>query len=146
MMKKTTARSTPASSATTSTASSSTSMSQAPADCPADVEQLGRASWTLLHTMAAQYPEAPSLQQQSDARSFISSFSKLYPCYWCATDFQAWMKDSKNAPRVSSRQEFGKWMCEAHNEVNVKLGKSVFDCDRWEERWKTGWKDGRCDP
>ena len=32
----------------------------------------------------------------------------------------------------------GRWMCEAHNEVNRKLGKGEFDCSRWEERWRTG--------
>jgi FAD-linked sulfhydryl oxidase len=50
-----------------------------------------------------------------------------------------------NAPRVSSREDFGRWLCEAHNEVNDKLGKPLFDCNKWEERWRTGWKDGRCD-
>jgi FAD-linked sulfhydryl oxidase len=55
------------------------------------------------------------------------------------------MSTSGNAPRVSNRDEFGQWLCEAHNAVNVKLGKKSFDCARWEERWRTGWKDGRCD-
>jgi FAD-linked sulfhydryl oxidase len=118
---------------------------QPPPDCPPDVEQLGRASWTLLHSIAATYPERPSVQQQQDTSTFISSFSRLYPCHWCATDFQSWMKTSGGAPKVSSRQEFGQWLCEAHNEVNKKLGKSTFDCSKWEERWRTGWKDGRCD-
>jgi len=113
-------------------------------DCPPDVEVLGRNSWTLLHTVAASYPEKPSPQQQADARSFISSFARLYPCYWCGTDFQEWMKSSRNAPRVTSRQEFGQWLCEAHNAVNEKLGKEKFDCSKWEERWRTGWKDGSC--
>ena len=122
-----------------------TSELQLPADCPPDVEQLGRSSWTLLHSIAATYPEKPSIQQQQDASTFISSFSRLYPCHWCATDFQSWMKTAGGAPKVSSRQEFSQWLCESHNEVNKKLGKSVFDCSKWEERWRTGWKDGRCD-
>ena len=115
-----------------------------PPDCPPDVEVLGRATWTLLHSIAAQYPERPSPEEQNTARSFVSSFSKLYPCWNCAEDFRAWMRKDQNAPRVSSRQDFGQWLCEAHNEVNVKLGKEMFDCRRWEERWRTGWKDGRC--
>jgi FAD-linked sulfhydryl oxidase len=55
------------------------------------------------------------------------------------------MKEASNAPRVSSRQEFGQWLCEAHNEVNQKLGKELFDCSKVDERWRTGWKDGRCE-
>lgn len=128
--------------ATTPPQSATTSL-QPPKDCPPDVDQLGRNAWSLLHSITGAYPERPSGEQQQDARQFISSFSRLYPCWVCAEDFQQWLKQS--APRVSSRDEFGRWMCEAHNEVNVKLGKERFDCDRWEERWRTGWKDGRCD-
>lgn len=118
---------------------------QQPSDCPPDVEQLGRSSWTLLHSITATYPIRPSQELQQETARFLSTFSKLYPCWTCAQDFQQWLKEDPNAPRVSSRDEFGRWMCEAHNAVNVKLGKERFDCDRWEERWRTGWKDGRCD-
>lgn len=115
-----------------------------PSDCPPDVEQLGRSTWTLLHTMTANYPERPTITQQLETRQFLGLFGKMYPCWVCADDFRAWMA-SGNEPRVSNRQEFGRWMCEAHNAVNEKLGKTRFDCERWEERWRTGWKDGRCD-
>ena len=116
-----------------------------PDDCPPDVEALGRSTWTFLHTMSASYPPQASPTQQKEMRQFLGLFSRLYPCWTCAEDFQEWMKSPGNEPRVSSRGEFGKWMCEAHNEVNRKLGKEVFECERWEERWRTGWGDGRCD-
>lgn len=118
-----------------------------PNDCPPDVEQLGRSTWTLLHSMAATYPPKANPQQQSEMQGFLSLFSKLYPCWVCADDFRTWMNDptGRNKPRLSGRSEFGNWMCEAHNEVNRKLGKKEFDCSKWEERWRTGWKDGRCD-
>lgn len=70
-------------------------------------------------------------------------FSQLYPCWVCAEDFQLYMQ--KREIRAQSRDAFGNWLCEAHNEVNRKLGKEVFDCGRWEERWRTGWKEGGCD-
>ncbi|KAI8965528.1 FAD-linked sulfhydryl oxidase ALR [Daldinia sp. FL1419] len=114
-----------------------------PDDCPADVETLGRSTWTLLHSIAATYPKTPSAAQQSDLRTFMGVFSRLYPCWICAEDFQRYME--KDHVQVGSRDEFGKWLCEAHNAVNVKLGKEKFDCSKWEERWRTGWKDGRCD-
>lgn len=128
---------------TTTAASTANASLSMPSDCPPDVEQLGRSTWTLLHTMTAAYPEQPTLTQQSETKQFISLFGKMYPCWSCADDFRSWMKDG-NEPRVSNRDEFGRWMCEAHNAVNVKLGKSSFDCNKWEERWRTGWKDGRC--
>uniref|UniRef100_A0A1D1XWU7 Sulfhydryl oxidase n=1 Tax=Anthurium amnicola TaxID=1678845 RepID=A0A1D1XWU7_9ARAE len=35
---------------------------------PLTKEELGRATWTLLHTIAAQYPDHPSRQQKRDAK------------------------------------------------------------------------------
>jgi len=112
-------------------------------DCPPDVEVLGRSTWTLLHSIAATYPVTPTPREQADVVSFMGLFSKLYPCWVCAEDFQRYI--AKQRVRAGSRDEFGNWLCEAHNEVNRKLGKPVFDCSRWEERWRTGWKDGSCD-
>ncbi|KAH8819705.1 ERV/ALR sulfhydryl oxidase domain-containing protein [Xylogone sp. PMI_703] len=120
-----------------------TSTAIPPKDCPPDVEQLGRASWTLLHSISASYPERPTLEEQSNVKQFMGLFGKLYPCWVCAEDFQAYMEREKI--RAGSRDEFGRWLCEAHNDVNRKLGKKEFDCNKWEERWRTGWKDGRCD-
>ncbi|EEH10812.1 hepatopoietin HPO1 [Histoplasma capsulatum G186AR] len=147
----TTTITTPASSsATTTTATTTAAQNQAaslPPDCPPDVEALGRSTWALLHSMTATYPTTATPQQQNDMRSFLALFGKLYPCWVCADDFRAWMNEPSgaNRPRLKTRAEFGNWMCEAHNEVNRKLGKEVFDCAKWEERWRTGWKDGRCD-
>ncbi|KZL81246.1 erv1 alr family protein [Colletotrichum incanum] len=112
-------------------------------DCPPDVEALGRGTWQLLHSIAAAYPEKPSPTQKEDLRGFMRLFSKLYPCWVCAEDFQSYIQ--KEQIRVEGRSEFGNWLCQAHNEVNRKLGKKEFDCSKWEERWRTGWKDGRCD-
>ncbi|KAK3322107.1 augmenter of liver regeneration [Apodospora peruviana] len=118
-------------------------VSATPRDCPADVETLGRSSWTLLHSIAATYPKTPTPSEQSDIKSFMRLFAKLYPCWTCAADFQQYIK--KEDVRAGSRDEFGNWLCDAHNEVNKKLGKPTFDCSKWEERWRTGWKDGSCD-
>ncbi len=125
------------------TSSSSSSSSQQmstspPSECPPDVNTLGNNTWTLLHTITATYPLRASPIQQSETRQFLHLFSKWYPCWVCADDFRAWMQEKGNEPRVEGREGFGRWMCEAHNEVNRKLGKKEFDCNRWEERWRTG--------
>lgn len=116
--------------------------SSSSSDCPPDVEHLGRSSWTLLHSLTATYPTAPTPAVQAQTSSFLALFSGLYPCGHCAEDFRAYLR--AHGPRLSSRAEFGTWMCEAHNAVNEKLGKERFDCALWEERWRTGPGDGRC--
>lgn len=125
-----------------------------PEDCPPDVEALGRSTWTLLHTIAATYPSNATPAQQCEMKTFLSVFSRIYPCWVCAEDFRGWIGKSENKLQVegggsrghlSGRKEFALWMCNAHNDVNQKLGKNLFDCSKVEERWRTGWKDGRCD-
>jgi hypothetical protein len=50
-------------------------------------EELGRATWTFLHTLAAQYPEKPSRQQQKDVRTLMDCLTRVYPCGECAGHF-----------------------------------------------------------
>jgi FAD-linked sulfhydryl oxidase len=119
------------------------STSTRPTDCPPDVEELGRSTWTFLHTTAAYYPDNPTAEQQAQMLALIEALGNFYPCSYCATDFRRKMR--RHPPDVTSRQGLSRWLCQRHNEVNEKLGKEVFDCDRVDERWKDGWKDGRCD-
>ena len=105
---------------------------------PPDVEQLGRSSWTLLHSVASRYPESnPTAAQKEDMKNFLKLFSHVYPCDWCAKDFEAYIR--AHPPRVASREELGRWLCDAHNDVNVKLGKPKFNCNFWRKRWVDGW-------
>lgn len=113
-----------------------------PPDCPADVETLGRHTWTFLHTMAAYYPEKPTTVDRFTTRLFLATFSQLYPCWHCADHLQQYTRT--NPPKLGSQQQFSRWMCEAHNEVNERLGKPRFDCGTLDDRWKDGPADGRC--
>ncbi|UJR30055.1 hypothetical protein I4U23_017600 [Adineta vaga] len=112
-------------------------------DCPLMRDDLGRASWSLLHTMAAYYPKQAKKEEQETMSEFLHSFSKLFPCPECRADFQEEIE--KSPPDLSSRLGLSTWMCNQHNIVNKKLGKSEFDCRKVLERWKDGPTDGRCD-
>ncbi|KAH3861947.1 FAD-linked sulfhydryl oxidase ALR-like [Dreissena polymorpha] len=112
-------------------------------ECPLDKDELGRHTWGFLHTMAANYPEQPSEQQQRDMKDMMHLFSKFYPCNYCAEDLRETMK--KYEPQTGSQEDFSQWMCKMHNIVNVKLGKPEFDCGLVNQRWRDGWKDGSCD-
>lgn len=108
-------------------------------DDPPDVEKLGLSSWSLLHSIAANYPESPSNKHQSDLKQFLKLFGNFYPCWYCGEDFEKYM--AKNEPKTGTQDDFGKWLCEAHNDVNAKLGKPQFDCNLWKKRWRDGWDE-----
>lgn len=113
------------------------------AACPADRDELGRQSWTLLHTLAAYYPEKPTGEQAGAARSLMHAMGVLYPCSHCAADLRTALVEAP--PRVESRSQFCIWMCEAHNRVNRIQGKQEFPCtmDKLDLRWRDGGED--CD-
>lgn len=92
--------------------------------CPPEGEDLGRQSWTFLHSVAAYYPVKPDIETQQAARSLLDSTSKLYPCGYCAKHLREEIKE--NPPKVTNRNEFEQWLCDVHNKVNVRLGKSIF--------------------
>lgn len=63
--------------------------------CPVDKDELGQSTWTLLHTMAATYPDKPTEAQKADVKSFFGILSRTYPCDVCAKDFAVeWVTQS----------------------------------------------------
>ncbi|CAI5704265.1 unnamed protein product [Peronospora effusa] len=107
-------------------------------DCPLDRQELGNATWGLLHSMGIYYPDKPSPEYQAKAKTFIEALALMYPCVDCANDFQK--EIVKSPPRVESRTSFSMWLCEQHNIVNRKIHKPMFKCtmENLEERWRKG--------
>ncbi|XP_012836727.1 PREDICTED: FAD-linked sulfhydryl oxidase ERV1-like [Erythranthe guttata] len=101
--------------------------------CPTTKEDLGRATWTFLHTLAAQYPDKPSRQQKMDVKELMAILSRMYPCKECADHFKEVIRS--NPVEAGSHHEFSQWVCRVHNVVNRSLGKLVFPCERVEARW-----------
>ncbi|XP_059652990.1 FAD-linked sulfhydryl oxidase ERV1 [Cornus florida] len=109
------------------------SLSEGKSTSPVTKEQLGRATWTFLHTLAAQYPDNPTRQQKKDVKELMSILSRMYPCKECADHFKEVLRS--NPVQAGSQAEFSQWLCHVHNVVNRSLGKLVFHCERVDARW-----------
>lgn len=117
--------------------------------CPLDKEDLGRASWSIIHTVAAHTSENPTDTEQKHMKQFIESFAALYPCHICAPEFQEYVR--LHPPDTHSRTTYVLWCCRLHNHINEYLGKDTMECDLklLDERWRHGhhgcWPDGTND-
>lgn len=100
---------------------------------PASKEVLGRATWTFLHTLAAQFPEKPTREQQRDVKELMAIMSRIYPCKECADHFREVLKT--NPVQAGSGVDLAVWMCTVHNVVNRSLDKPPFPCQRVDARW-----------
>ena len=67
-----------------------------------------------------------SLEKQKAVHDFYSSFSKLYPCSYCAEELRADL--AKHSVKAESREALSIWTCEMHNRVNERLGKPIVPC------------------
>ncbi|XP_010252830.1 PREDICTED: FAD-linked sulfhydryl oxidase ERV1 isoform X2 [Nelumbo nucifera] len=111
---------------------------------PLTKEELGRATWTLLHMVAAQYPDHPTKQQKRDVKELMAILSRIYPCRDCADHFKEVLRASP--VQAESQAEFSQWLCHVHNVVNRSLGKPIFPCRRVDARWgKLDCKERTCD-
>lgn len=91
--------------------------------------------------MAAYYPPAPTPEQQQLMRGMMHGLAEFYPCHICAEHLRETIKT--DPPVVSGTLGLSNWLCRMHNNVNLVLGKSEFDCSRAVERWKEGPAEGR---
>lgn len=90
------------------------------------VEELGRASWKLLHATADKYPVQANDEHERSCREYLQLFARMYPCEKCSAHMTAYLR--KYPPQTGSRRALQMWMCTFHNSVNAKLGKKAFPC------------------
>jgi FAD-linked sulfhydryl oxidase len=91
---------------------------------PPSKNEIGNAAWTILHSVAAHFPDQPTQEQIDSAKQFVLGFALLYPCEECRYGFIEYCKE--HPPQFSSQKEFVIWVCNLHNTINEKLGKSVM--------------------
>ncbi|KAL3769794.1 hypothetical protein ACHAWU_010302 [Discostella pseudostelligera] len=56
--------------------------------CPPTKDAIGASTWSLVHSMAAWYPNEPTSEDKRFMSNFMTALARFYPCTYCATDFQ----------------------------------------------------------
>ncbi|WFD31534.1 ubiquitinyl hydrolase 1 [Malassezia sp. CBS 17886] len=118
--------------------------------CPPDVEELGRGTWTFLHTAAAYYPDEPTAIQRQSMLALLEALPHVYPCSVCAEELReafAAQAPNERAGAAGSGPDLRVWLCGLHNGVNERLGKPTWDCTdsaRLRHRWYEPADDTEC--
>eukprot|EP00742_Colponemidia_sp_Colp-10_P005449 GILJ01005823.1.p1 GENE.GILJ01005823.1~~GILJ01005823.1.p1 ORF type:complete len:192 (+),score=11.30 GILJ01005823.1:46-576(+) len=102
-------------------------------ELPPKKEEIGRAAWSTMHAFAAHFPIEPTSEHSQAAIQFVALIGELFPCKKCSAHFKELIE--KMPVKAGSRDELSRWLCEAHNHVNERLHKRVFNCTKAVERW-----------
>ena len=96
-------------------------------------QEIGRNTWSLLHSIAASYPNEPSEEDKKNITNFLFGLANLFPCKICGTHLLKMLK--KEGVHADSREELVKYICKIHNIVNKVLEKPIFDCKKAFDFW-----------
>ena len=63
--------------------------------------KVGRATWVLLHSIAAKYSETPTEQQREHLLALFAVLPKVYPCDECARDMSGLLRQDPPVVRTA---------------------------------------------
>lgn len=92
---------------------------------------LGRELWGLLHAFAQTFSQTPTEEDVSNARYWMSAWRQRIPQFGGCNCREDWARLEANfPPDYSSRDAFYRWSVVAHDAINRKLSKPI-----WNPEW-----------
>lgn len=89
----------------------------------------GPAGWTFLHVASWTYPFVPTETQRREMFAFLHAFAAVLPCMLCREHWQRYLRETlpdAASPHLASREALTRYLVDAHNDVNRRLGKAEF--------------------
>ena len=83
----------------------------------------GPGAWSLFHSIAFTFPKEPTEAERDAAISFFKSLRLLLPCSKCKREYGAFLENNPVEPHTLSSHALARWTVNAHNHVNLKMGK-----------------------
>lgn len=79
--------------------------------------------WSVIHTIAFNYPNKPNDPIKKTHYKFIQDLPTFIPNQTCSRNFSRLLEIYPVLPYLDSRKDFIKWTHFIHNRVNESLGK-----------------------
>jgi hypothetical protein len=95
-----------------------------------DIRVWGPNAWDFMHTVTFSYPESPTTEEMTNMKHFFYSTSEVLPCTKCRSHFSRLVHtEYPITDHLTSKETLSKWLVEAHNLVNDRLGKPRLSYD-----------------
>ena len=97
--------------------------------------------WNLIHAYSLNYPVTPTTLDRLKARRYYDAIPRFIPCPSCAIHFQQIL--DRSPPITDSRAALTEWAYDAHNEVNISIGKPTFSMEDFMRKYSPTIKDNQ---
>lgn len=94
---------------------------------PLTKEEYGASLWKVMHSYTANMPERLSTKDGKMFKTTLRDLISKYPCDDCKEHGLSYVKEHQ--PKGKTRQDYFNYLCEFHNDVNVRSGKPAQDCN-----------------
>jgi len=106
------------------------------ASCPEKsftAEAWGPVAWHHLHLVGFAFPASPTEAEREDFARFIEYFTRTLPCSDCRKNFRRYIAQKfKPDTHLKNCETISKFLFNAHNDVNRKLGKPALPASKYD--------------
>lgn len=86
-----------------------------------DTQIWGPDGWRLLHSIAVNYPNNPTISMRKKYKCFFNSLEYVLPCIFCRQSFGEYITELPVEPALINKKTLCTWLYRIHNRVNGKL-------------------------
>ncbi len=104
-----------------------------------DTRFWGPDGWLLLHSIAAYYPDQPTVDDKALYVKFFETIQDVLPCIYCRNSFAQYNLELDLKSYLDDSRSLSNWLFQMHNKVNDKLegqGLPVSRNDNFDEIYK----------
>ncbi|MAI15330.1 MAG: hypothetical protein CMM15_15095 [Rhodospirillaceae bacterium] len=81
----------------------------------------GENAWMFLHCVTYTYPNEPSLEQQKQYKTFMTSLQHVLPCPTCRRHYREYLLEHSIEPSLVSQKKFVQYVLRLHNHINTNI-------------------------
>ena len=94
------------------------------------IDVWGPCAWNTLHSFCHTSPHSLRREEMDDMERFLLLFAKQLPCPSCRRHFTSYLQENLTEEVLAGRKSLVRFMNEAHNTVNRRLGKREWSLQK----------------